>query len=186
MLNSQHEKTFVFLTPIRKFSLIPNHSYNAWVITPPSVIHRCFSSICLSLITSAGVFTTGVVAPTSAHSSAGRAADGGLWRCTWACWSSWSGKPILATSCWRPTGHWPSSCLPYAPGPFSWACCWCTGHGGEHLLVSLMAAKPTGHCDGDRWREAFTRIVVLCQALPSFLRCIRGHQIANHFHYSLA
>lgn len=112
----------------------------------PSVIHRCFSSICLSLITSAGVFTTGVVAPTSAHKSAGRAAAGGRWPCTSACWSSWSGKPILATSCWRPTGHWPSSCLPYVPGLFSWACCWCTKHGGELLLVS----RPTGHCDAER------------------------------------
>lgn len=155
----------------------------------PSVIHRCFSSICLSLITSAGVFTTGVAAPTSAHKSAGRAAAGGLWPCTSACWSSWSGKPILATSCWRPTGHWPSSCLPYVPGPFSWACCWCTEHGGELLLVSPMAARPTGHCDADSWRGAFTCIIVtdivLCQALPSFHHCIHGHQIANHSHHML-
>lgn len=110
---------------------------------------RSSSSTCLSRFTSAGVFITDVTAPTSARISANQVAAGGLCRCTCSCWCFWSGRPILASSCWRPMGHWRFSCLQCVHGPCSWLCCWCTGSGADRRLVSLIIVEQTNLCDSD-------------------------------------
>lgn len=97
---------------------------------------RLFSSTCLWLATSAGVSTCVPVATASAHTS-------GEWilleLCPyiWWCWACWYGRPIHATSCWRPMDFRPSSYRPSDAGPLGWASCWYTTPGAGPALAPL-------------------------------------------------
>lgn len=143
------------------------------------------SSTCPWRATSAGVYTSAAAAALCALTSAGWDSAGWDWLHTYSCCCSSSGRHTPATSCWRPTACWPSSCLRCVPGLCWWVCCSSIRSGRDQLQISPTRATRSYDSETNGFfRHSFKHFTVythLCAKTLPF--CLSIHSLQYEFVY---